>query len=67
MSQEKTEIFESKLSEEREGRKQLTSDLNTLQEDLKVDNEVFCRLGFYFPLFAFQFRDFMLSFILISK
>lgn len=39
MSQEKTEIFESELSEEREGRKQLTSDLNTLQKDLKVDNE----------------------------
>ncbi|XP_019499237.1 PREDICTED: coiled-coil domain-containing protein 30 [Hipposideros armiger] len=39
MSQEKIEIFESELSEEREGRKQLTSDLNTLQKDLKVDNE----------------------------
>ncbi|CAD7684132.1 unnamed protein product [Nyctereutes procyonoides] len=39
MSQEKIEIFESELSEEREGRKQLTSDLNTVQMALKVKSE----------------------------
>ncbi|XP_078308138.1 coiled-coil domain-containing protein 30 isoform X5 [Panthera onca] len=39
MSQEKIDIFESKLSEERERRKQSTSDLNTVQKALKVDSE----------------------------
>ncbi|KAM8935206.1 coiled-coil domain-containing protein 30 isoform 2-T4 [Lycaon pictus] len=39
MSQEKIEIFESELSEEREGKKQLTSDLNTVQMALKVKSE----------------------------
>ncbi|XP_045046858.2 coiled-coil domain-containing protein 30 isoform X1 [Desmodus rotundus] len=39
MSQEKIEIFESELSEEREGRKQLTSDLNTAQKALEVESE----------------------------
>ncbi|XP_070466077.1 coiled-coil domain-containing protein 30 isoform X2 [Equus przewalskii] len=39
MSQEKIEIFESELSEEGERRKQLTSDLNTVQKALKVDSE----------------------------
>lgn len=53
MSQEKIEIFESELSEEGERRKQLTSDLNTVQKALKVDSEVFCHSGYYFPLFAF--------------
>ncbi|XP_044891574.1 coiled-coil domain-containing protein 30 isoform X3 [Felis catus] len=40
MSQEKIDVFESKLSEERERRKQSTSDLNTVQKALKVDSEV---------------------------
>ncbi|XP_061040364.1 coiled-coil domain-containing protein 30 isoform X1 [Eubalaena glacialis] len=40
MSQEKIEIFESELSEERERKKQLTSDLNTVQKALKVESEV---------------------------
>lgn len=53
MSQEKIEIFESELSEEREGKKQLTSDLNTVQMALKVKSEVFYHSGCYFPLFAF--------------
>ena len=53
MSQEKIEIFESELSEEREGRKQLTSDLNTAQKALEVESEVFCHLGCYFPVFTF--------------
>ncbi|XP_057563361.1 coiled-coil domain-containing protein 30 isoform X1 [Hippopotamus amphibius kiboko] len=39
MSQEKIEIFESELSEERERKKQLTSDLNTVQKALKVESE----------------------------
>ncbi|XP_046518479.1 coiled-coil domain-containing protein 30 isoform X4 [Equus quagga] len=39
MSQEKIEIFERELSEEGERRKQLTSDLNTVQKALKVDSE----------------------------
>ncbi|XP_077006133.1 coiled-coil domain-containing protein 30 isoform X3 [Tamandua tetradactyla] len=39
MSQEKIEILESELSEERERRKQLTSDLNTVQKALKVESE----------------------------
>ncbi|KAF6107882.1 coiled-coil domain containing 30 [Phyllostomus discolor] len=43
MSQEKIEIFESELSEEkgvaREGRKQLTSDLTTVQKALEVESE----------------------------
>ncbi|XP_047729790.1 coiled-coil domain-containing protein 30 isoform X2 [Prionailurus viverrinus] len=39
MSQEKNDIFESKLSEERERRKQSTSDLNTVQKALEVDSE----------------------------
>lgn len=53
MSQEKIEIFESELSEERERKKQLTSNLNTEQRALEVESEVFCHLGCYFPLFAF--------------
>lgn len=53
MSQEKIDVFESKLSEERERRKQSTSDLNTVQKALKVDSEVFCHSGCYSPLFAF--------------
>ena len=53
MSQEKIEIFESELSEERERKKQLTSDLNTVQKALKVEREVFFHSGCYFPLFAF--------------
>lgn len=52
MSQEKIEIFESELSEEREKKKQLTSDLNTVQKALKVESEVFCHLGCCFPLFC---------------
>lgn len=51
MSQEKIEIFESELSEER--RKQLASDFTTIQKALKVESEVFCHSGCYFPLFAF--------------
>uniref|UniRef100_A0A8C6B3K0 Coiled-coil domain containing 30 n=1 Tax=Monodon monoceros TaxID=40151 RepID=A0A8C6B3K0_MONMO len=39
MSQEKIELFESELSEERERKKQLTSDLNTVQKALKVESE----------------------------
>ncbi|XP_029805755.1 coiled-coil domain-containing protein 30 [Suricata suricatta] len=39
MSQEKVDIFESELSKERERRKQLTSDLNTVQKDLQVGSE----------------------------
>lgn len=53
MSQEKIELFESELSEERERKKQLTSDLNTVQKALKVESEVFCHSRCYFPLFAF--------------
>lgn len=51
MSQEKIEIFESELSEER--RKQLVSDFTAIQKALKVESEVFCHSGCYFPLFAF--------------
>lgn len=51
MSQEKIEIFESELSEER--RRQLASDFTTIQKALKVESEVFCHSGCYFPLFAF--------------
>ncbi|KAB0386237.1 hypothetical protein FD755_001193, partial [Muntiacus reevesi] len=39
MSQEKIEIFESELSEERERKKQLTSNLNTEQRALEVESE----------------------------
>ncbi|XP_055259730.1 coiled-coil domain-containing protein 30 isoform X4 [Moschus berezovskii] len=39
MSKEKIEVFESELSEERERKKQLTSNLNTEQRALEVDNE----------------------------
>ncbi|XP_058159758.1 coiled-coil domain-containing protein 30 isoform X1 [Dasypus novemcinctus] len=39
MSQEKIEILKSELSEERERRKQLTPDLNTVQKALKIESE----------------------------
>uniref|UniRef100_A0A4W2F918 Uncharacterized protein n=1 Tax=Bos indicus x Bos taurus TaxID=30522 RepID=A0A4W2F918_BOBOX len=39
MSQEKIEIFESELSEERETKTQLTSNLNTEQRALEVESE----------------------------
>lgn len=52
MSQENIKISESELSEEKERRKQLMPDLNTVQMDLKIDSEVFCHLGCYFPLFC---------------
>uniref|UniRef100_A0A8C9ALL3 Coiled-coil domain containing 30 n=1 Tax=Prolemur simus TaxID=1328070 RepID=A0A8C9ALL3_PROSS len=39
MSQQKIEIFESELSEERVRRKKLASDLNTIQTALKVKSE----------------------------
>uniref|UniRef100_A0A6I8NAH4 Coiled-coil domain containing 30 n=1 Tax=Ornithorhynchus anatinus TaxID=9258 RepID=A0A6I8NAH4_ORNAN len=39
MNQEKMEILESKLSEEREWRQQLVSDLDTAQKGLKARNE----------------------------
>lgn len=58
MSQEKIEIFESELSEERETKTQLTSNLNTEQRALEVESEVFCHLGCYFPLFAFAVKGF---------
>lgn len=50
--------FESELSEEKERRKQLTSDLNTVQKALKVESEVSCYSGCYFPLFAFLISGF---------
>lgn len=53
MSQENTDISESELAKEREGIRQLTSDLNTVQKALQVESEVFCHLGYYSPLFAF--------------
>lgn len=59
MSQEKTEIFEGDLSEEREKKKQLASGFITIQKALKVDSEVLP-----FKVF-FSFRDFVLLFILI--
>nr|KAF6504253.1 coiled-coil domain containing 30 [Rousettus aegyptiacus] len=39
MSQEKIKISKSELSGEKERKKQLTPDLNTVQMDLKIDNE----------------------------
>ncbi|XP_039094640.1 coiled-coil domain-containing protein 30-like isoform X1 [Hyaena hyaena] len=39
MSQENTDISESELAKEREGIKQLTSDLNTVQNALQVESE----------------------------
>ncbi|XP_039724750.1 coiled-coil domain-containing protein 30 isoform X3 [Pteropus medius] len=39
MSQENIKISESELSEEKERRKQLMPDLNTVQMDLKIDSE----------------------------
>lgn len=53
MSQENIEIFISELSEERERRKELTSNNNTIQKALEVESEVFCYLGCCFPLFTF--------------
>lgn len=53
MSQENIEIFVSELSEERERRKELTSNYNTIQKALEVEREVFCYLGCCFPLFTF--------------
>lgn len=40
MSQEKIEIFETDLSDEREGKEQLESDFVTMQKALKADSEV---------------------------
>ncbi|XP_006886667.1 PREDICTED: coiled-coil domain-containing protein 30-like [Elephantulus edwardii] len=39
MSQEKTEIFESELSEEKERRESLSSDLNSVQKTVQVQSE----------------------------
>lgn len=49
MSQEKFEIFESDLSDEREKRKQSASDFITIQNALKADSEVL-PLEIMFPI-----------------
>lgn len=52
MNQENIEIFVTELSEDRERRKELTSN-NTIQKALEVESEVFCNLECCFPLFTF--------------